>query len=553
MTREATMESVSRVIRERRDSIVERWAAGARRAASARGLEEPELVDVIPRYLDLLAEDSSEEERAELVEAHFAARLHEGFQLAEMLDELTMLGGAIGEEWAGERDPAQRPSPADVGRLFEEIRARTVALTELFARHMAGDEQAEKRHARLIDRAAVRARREPEMLARFLDESLDVVMEAMGVQTATILLHEPETGHLRAVASRGAANDLVEGYVTSPGAASFAGWIAAEASAAQADVESTELEVSEALRTSGIRSLLGVRMPPRARIAGVLYVGLTERRRFSARELRRLELLADRILLHVESAALQDELRSSVDALEIEKGMRERFVAMLAHDLRGPLSTAKMAAGLLAQYPAQLDVRRDLAIKIDTNLAETDRMVRDLLDANRIRAGQPLPLKLAECDLGALAQRVAAELSTVHGDHFVVSAPERVVGCWDEGELHRALWNLAINAEKYGAPGGVVTLSVRKQGDRALVSVHNLGKPLPPDTREGLFDAFVRLPDDLRRGWGLGLTLVRGCAEAHGGRVVVDSALETGTTFTIELPVDARAARATSDTALAPP
>jgi signal transduction histidine kinase len=76
------------------------------------------------------------------------------------------------------------------------------------------------------------------------------------------------------------------------------------------------------------------------------------------------------------------------------------------------------------------------------------------------------------------------------------------------------------------------------------MSVHNEGAPIPPEAQETLFDPFMRAAGEHRaQGWGLGLMLVRACAEAHGGSVHVDSAPGRGTTFTMRLPVDARPAQ----------
>ena len=131
-------------------------------------------------------------------------------------------------------------------------------------------------------------------------------------------------------------------------------------------------------------------------------------------------------------------------------------------------------------------------------------MLRDLLDANRIRAGERLPLRLDTCDLGQIADEVVEELRVVHGDRFVIGSADRVRGVWSRDELRRALWNLGSN---------------------------------------GIFEPFTRTSDSAQSGierWGLGLTLVRGVVEAHGGHVSMTSSESEGTTFTIEIPLDAR-------------
>jgi signal transduction histidine kinase len=100
-----------------------------------------------------------------------------------------------------------------------------------------------------------------------------------------------------------------------------------------------------------------------------------------------------------------------------------------------------------------------------------------------------------------------------------------------------------VNAVKYGAKGRPITIHVATTGERATLSVHNEGAPIPQEEQEDLFVPFARARATQRggpRGWGLGLTLVRGAAEAHGGSVTVKSDAATGTVFTLRLPRDAR-------------
>ena len=285
-------------------------------------------------------------------------------------------------------------------------------------------------------------------------------------------------------------------------------------------------------------------------MVGVLYIGLSETRAFSPRQIRRLEALGERLTLHLDNAKLHAELLEKIEALGTERDLRERFVSVLAHDLRGPLSAAKMNAHLLIRHPEALDERRAIAIKIERNINRTDRMIHDLLDANLIRAGKRLPLRLDQCDLGAVAREVMEELASIHGERFALRAADGIRGIWSAEELRRALWNLATNAIKYGAPDKPVTITVERTDGGVEASVHNHGSLLSREDRAQVFEPFARTRSaqtGSARGWGLGLTLVHACAEAHGGRVRVDSDAATGTTFTLELPLDARPHQPRSD------
>lgn len=545
------MHTISDLITREREAIMARWLEQARRAASARRLDQPALIDLMPRYLASLA---AGEDGGELVERHFATRLRQGFQLVEIVDEFALLGRCIVEHSLtapGER----RPDASEIDQLHGRLQRASSRVVEMFDAHMQQDEQLEKRYQRLLRGVATAALHAgPPALKTGLQELLDIVMEAMGAQSAAILLRSSETDLVTA-ATAGA--EPLEEYATRMGESSFAAMIAeSERPTALWDVSSTELQVPDALRRSGIHSLLGVQLRSRRGLFGVVYVGIAEARAFTARENRRLEGLAEPLVAHLDTIALLERLTATIEALHKERSIREHFVSVLAHDLRGPLSAAKLGAQLLSQEPQSLDTRRDLALRIDRNLDRLDRMIRDLLDANRLRAGERLPLRLDTCDLGQIAHEIAEELRVLHGDRFVVESDPRVLGVWSADELRRALSNLGSNAVKYGAPDRPITFTVRRVGGRAVASVHNWGPPIPPDDQAQLFEPFAgsraAIEKSGRAGWGLGLTLVRGCANAHGGEVSVVSTPAEGTMFTLDLPLDARPYQSTAVAPLEP-
>ena len=541
--------SIAAIIDKHREEILELWMEKASKAASARGMTRPELVNIISEYLSSLAQASDQQlgqftgRRRALVESHLSARLRQGFDLAEIIEELALLGRCIARMWLAA--PAEnRPQIEDAELLFSELHTASTAIAEMFREHMLNDEQSEKRYLRLLESIADEALAPgaPQFDKR-LEDALGMIVQAMNAQSAALLLFDPATQTLITAASVGAAEEQLERYATSLGPASFPGQIAShEQVTSVTDAATTELEVSDGLRRSGIHSLLGVRLHPRHRLLGVLYVGLSETRAFSTREIRRIEALGERLTLHLDNAKLHAELLDKIEALGLERELRERFVSVLAHDLRQPLSAASTSAQVLIRHPERLE-ERDLAIRINTNIGRADRMIRDLLDANQIQAGQKLPLRLDRCDLAAIAGEVVEELASIHGERFLLNPEDRVSGIWSADALRRALWNLAVNAIEYGAPDKPVTITVRRTEGGAQVSVHNFGSVLSREDRAHLFEPFARTRSARasgRRGWGLGLTLVHGCADAHGGTVKIESDAATGTLFTLELPLDAR-------------
>lgn len=239
----------------------------------------------------------------------------------------------------------------------------------------------------------------------------------------------------------------------------------------------------------------------------------------------------------------RDLLQSDADRLRVEADYRRRFIATLTHDLRSPISAAKVGAQLIARSPERAEKVRQWALRISDAVDRADRMIVDLLDVSRLDSGQRFVLELEPCNLLHIAEDVCADLSTRHGDHFVLEVEGSTDGHWNGDALWRVLENLLTNAVKYGEPGGRITLRLRRVSDRMLITVHNRGTIIPVEDQAKLFQPYhrTRLAESSgKRGWGLGLTLVRGVVEALDGQIKVESYPEQGTTFTVDLPIEPR-------------
>ena len=226
----------------------------------------------------------------------------------------------------------------------------------------------------------------------------------------------------------------------------------------------------------------------------------------------------------------------------VQSSFRDQFFATLAHDLRNPLNAAHAAAALIADHPKAEQVPR-WAGRIADNISRADHMLRDLLSAMRAQAGVRLSLEISRCDLVEVVRQSLDRCEIEAGNRFVLIAPRPVRGYLDAEALGRAVENLASNALKYGAPFGPITVTVSETHGRAILTMHNHGGHIPAERQETLFRAFQRLTEaetSGKGGWGLGLAQVRAVAEAHGGSIGVDSLPDRGTTFTVNIPLDAR-------------
>lgn len=232
----------------------------------------------------------------------------------------------------------------------------------------------------------------------------------------------------------------------------------------------------------------------------------------------------------------------------VQSRIREQFVAGLGHDLRNPLGAMKMSGELIlmaTEVEPSTEGWNDikgLAQRIVVNARRVDRMIQDMLDATSIQTGERLSLFLADHEILALIKESVEDLARTDQQRIHVSG-ESVWGQWDGEAIRRTIENLIANAMKYGTPKSKISVRVRGIEGRLIVTVHNVGSYIPVEEQESLFQAFRRSESAQKsktKGWGLGLALVRSVAEAHGGSVVVDSSPEMGTTFTFDIPIDAR-------------
>ncbi len=241
-----------------------------------------------------------------------------------------------------------------------------------------------------------------------------------------------------------------------------------------------------------------------------------------------------------------EQQRQLLSTLEEERRIRDQLVFTLSHDLRNPLAVARGSAQLMLMYPQLQEERKERYLKqVMASMDRADRMIRDLLDANKIGSGEKISLLIEEMDMDSLVHQTLEELKTAHGDHFYLRSTGSLYGFWSNDEIKRVLENLCGNALKYGDGSQKITVTLEETLDRngIRLSVHNFGSYIPPEEQKTIFSLFHRTHESqsaIKRGWGIGLALVQGIVAAHGGRVEVTSSQTEGTTFYVHLPKDSR-------------
>ncbi len=254
--------------------------------------------------------------------------------------------------------------------------------------------------------------------------------------------------------------------------------------------------------------------------------------------------VTDRVTGQLQLKESNDKLQLAVCELEQERDLRERFVAALSHDLRTPIAAAKLAGDLLLRKAQDPIAVQKMAERIVSNMKRAERMIRDLLDVSRLKAGQGIPVSFSIAKLDQIVSTAVEDLNLVHGRRFVVQNESgEICGNWDPEGVRRMIENLAGNAIKYGDSNSLVTIKLAESETSVQIEVHNKGLPIPLEEQKSLFHAYRRATSAVsggHKGWGIGLMLVKGIAEAHGGSVSLESSAEKGTIFVVTLPKDSR-------------
>ncbi|CAN5919568.1 hypothetical protein BH11PSE8_BH11PSE8_28260 [soil metagenome] len=239
---------------------------------------------------------------------------------------------------------------------------------------------------------------------------------------------------------------------------------------------------------------------------------------------------------------------------------KDEFIAVLAHELRNPLAPVRNATGILQRLVAPEHTVTWCLEVIDRQIGHMARLLDDLLDVSRLTQGQ-LRLRCAPMDLTDAIDH-AVETAQPHIDSArhrleLDTGGERLLLNGDLARLAQVFSNLLINAAKYTPAGGEITLSARRCGNEAQVRVVDNGVGIEPQHQQRIFELFGQVgaaADVADKGQGIGLSLVKGLVELHGGRIGVQSpGLGRGSRFEVTLPLEDKAPAATPSADLAPP
>ncbi|MBS1816862.1 MAG: response regulator [Acidobacteria bacterium] len=250
------------------------------------------------------------------------------------------------------------------------------------------------------------------------------------------------------------------------------------------------------------------------------------------------------------------ELHAARESAETANRAKDEFLAMLGHELRNPLApivTALQLLRLRGHASRELDV-------LDRQVFHLSRLVDDLLDVSRIARGK-IELRLSVVEMASVIARAvetASPLLEQRRQPLQLDVPTsglRVTG--DEARLAQVVANLLTNASKYSDEGSPISMRAYSDAGQAVVRVRDYGMGMTEDMLSTVFDLFVQHPqaiDRARGGLGLGLTIVQGIVERHGGTVFAHSeGLGRGSEFIVRLPLTVHVPDGRGDTGITAP
>ncbi len=275
----------------------------------------------------------------------------------------------------------------------------------------------------------------------------------------------------------------------------------------------------------------------------VLEDQLLQKERAAADETLREERAKHIALLSVEREETDKDLRSERARSDHAVATREAFMGIVSHDLRNMLNTIMGFATLIAERVSEPNHVEDVVLhakRIKRAGGRMNRLVGDLVDVASIEAGA-LAVTREPGDPAQIVMEAIETFQTQATAHGISLLTEVVPGAlevgFDPARILQVLVNLIGNALKFTAAGGRVIVSADRSGDEILFSVRDTGRGIPADQLEAVFERFLQIQKNDRRGVGLGLYISKCIVQGHGGRIWVESRIGEGSNFCFTIPL----------------
>ncbi|WP_428374749.1 ATP-binding protein [Lichenicoccus sp.] len=253
-----------------------------------------------------------------------------------------------------------------------------------------------------------------------------------------------------------------------------------------------------------------------------------------------LELFAQLLTMQIDAEERLDRSRSALGRATELAGLRDRFVAVLGHDLRNPIAALSSGLELLGRHSTDQKIGM-ITQRMKSSVRRMTELVDNVLDFARGELGDGIPIVVRPCEsLAMTLLQVVDELQSIHPQRVIVTEFDlRIAVECDSARIAQILSNLLANALTHGDHARPVRVRAASHDDRFILSVENEGEPVSAEVMAGLFRPFSLSGSENRSaGLGLGLYIASEIARSHGGMLRVTSDRQA-TIFTLEIPARA--------------
>ncbi len=385
-------------------------------------------------------------------------------------------------------------------------------------------------------------------LEQVIEESIRITTDLIGCEKVAVLLYDEQSDELVAHPPViGISDEQLQQLRLPLSEPSVGSTVFRTNTALGSNEAATDAWVSRTFqKLLDIRSLLVVPLATGPRPIGILKLVNATNGRFDEVDTNYAALLGHQIGAILESHLSRTREQALVRKLKEVDRTKSEFVSMLAHELKGPMTTVLGFSHTLREQWERLDEnKRDQVLEIIIKeVGRLSRLVNDLLDVSRMEAGT-LRYDLEPTDLHEIVDSLLVVHTSLRADHFIVDElPQGLPKVMaDKDRVRQVIINLLTNATRYSPVGTTITIGaspVEEQGQRFVrLSVRDEGIGISPDDAERVFAKFAMLPKPgwTKKGTGLGLFITKGIVQAMGGRIWVESEVGRGSTFHVTLRV----------------
>lgn len=371
---------------------------------------------------------------------------------------------------------------------------------------------------------------------------VDRISQVMSVEIVSFMLVSKNKSELVMRLAKGLENSIIENEKVKLGEG-VSGWVAETGEPLLIKDISKDSRFQQRNGKYHTNSLLSVPLKLRNKVIGVINVNnKVSKTSFNEEDLNLLKTIADAVAAVVVNAGLQEDVKK-LDELRLD------FIANVSHELKTPLTALKESVGIMLDEIAGkvTDKQKKVLELAEKNINRLNRLIDNLLDFSKLEAERKA-MKRSLFNVAGMINSAIETLRPLAAQKRIKLTnhrlPSEKIEIWgDEDRLSQVVTNLIGNAIKYNLPEGKIEVSLINLDSSIKLCVADTGIGIPEEDFDKIFDRFKRVEEIVKgkiEGAGLGLAIAKDIVDMHGGDITVESKIDIGSKFTVNLPKNLR-------------